>query len=466
MRWMTIIGLVLLGVSGVVKAELKVGAAAVKITPPVGIGMAGYYFERGAQGTNDDLYAKAMVLEQGGVRAALVGLDLISVPRGVVEEARERIEKATGIPAGHVMISATHAHTGPILAGRGSRDDGLGGSGELSVQYTSTLPSLIAEAVKAAAGKREPAQALAGLGREENLSYNRRFFMKDGSVSWNPGKLRPTVVRPAGPIDPDVGVVLFQSPNGRSPAKAIATYVNFAMHPDTVGGQHFSADYPGVLAKLLGAYKGEEMVTVFANGCCGNINHVDVNWAGAQKGYGEASRIATVLAAEVFQTYKKVQVLKAAELRVRSRKVILPLPKVTPEEIEAARATLKQYTMKDNRGFMDKVQAHKVLDVAAREGKGHEVEVQVIALGDELAWVSMPGEIFVELGLAIKQASPFRYTLIAELANGSVGYIPDKKAYAEGNYEPISARVAEGSGEMLVETALMLLNQLSGRSGQ
>jgi hypothetical protein len=113
---------------------------------------------------------------------------------------------------------------------------------------------------------------------------------------------------------------------------------------------------------------------------------------------------------------------------------------------------------------MEKVKAYQVLDVAGRDGKPLEVEVQVIALGDEVAWVSLPGEIFVELGLAVKKASPFRYTLIAELANGSVGYVPDRPAYAQGNYEVVSARCAEGSGELLAETAVRLLKELAAGS--
>jgi hypothetical protein len=106
------------------------------------------------------------------------------------------------------------------------------------------------------------------------------------------------------------------------------------------------------------------------------------------------------------------------------------------------------------------VKAYRVLDVAARDGRPLEVEVQVIALGDRIAWVSLPGEIFVELGLAIKKASPFPETLLAELANGSVGYVPDRPAYAQGNYEAVSARCAGGSGEMLVDTAVRLLREL------
>jgi neutral ceramidase len=105
------------------------------------------------------------------------------------------------------------------------------------------------------------------------------------------------------------------------------------------------------------------------------------------------------------------------------------------------------------------VQAFKAIDVSERLGKPISVEVQVISLGSDVAWVSLPGEIFVELGLAIKAKSPFRTTVIAELANGSIGYIPTKRAYAQGNYEVISARCAEGSGEKLVESALRQLEK-------
>jgi hypothetical protein len=312
--------------------------------------------------------------------------------------------------------------------------------------------------VRLAASQLQPASASVAVGREEHLSFNRRFFMSDGTVGWNPGKLNPKIVKAAGPIDPDVGVVLFEASREKRPPEPLATYVNFAMHPDTVGGEYFSADYPGALSRILAGYKSAAMLTLFANGTCGNINHIDVQWAGAQKGPQEAHRIGTVLAAAVFQAYKHLERVQPGPLRARSEIVRLPLPEVAPEDIEKARATVNLYSMKDNSGFMEKVQAFKVLDIAAREGKPQEVEVQVIALGEDLAWVSLPGEIFVELGLAIKKASPFRHTMIAELANGSIGYIPNREAYPQGNYEVVSARCAAGSGEMLVDAALRLLN--------
>ena len=256
--------------------------------------------------------------------------------------------------------------------------------------------------------------------------------------------------------------------SARPDAKAaIATYVNFAMHPDTVGGLQISADYPYTLSRLLGEYKGAGMLTIFANGACGNINHVDVKWKDPQKGHHEAVRIGTILAANVLQAYKKAQTISGS-LRARSETVKLPLPIVSEAEIEEARriARIPADVETPQPKFLERVKAYKVLDVMARDGKPHEVEVQVIALGDEVAWVSLPGEIFVELGLAIKKASPFRYTFISELANGSVGYIPNREAYAQGAYEVVSSRCAEGSGELLVQSAIHQLKELykEGRS--
>jgi hypothetical protein len=435
-------------------AELKVGAAATVITPPEGTPLAGYYSQRGSKTVLDDIFAKAIVLEVGDTKAALVVCDLISLPRHVVTEARRLIEKATGIPVAHVMISATHTHTGPVLMRESSLDDLVGASSDLGRRYTEKLPELIARSVADANKKLAPARASAAHGREEGISFNRRFHMKDGSVSWNPAKRHPDIVKPAGPIDPDVGVVYFDSPKN----EALATYVNFALHPDTVGGEGVSADYPGVLSKQLGEYRGPGMVTVFANGCCGNINHRDIQWLDGQKGPREAHRIGTVLAAAVLRTNRDLKPMPTGSLRVAGEIVKLPLAPITDADVAAARETVKQVNDAKTR-FMDKVKAFQVLDVHARQGKPWEVEVQVVALGDQLAWVSLPGEIFVELGLSIKKASPFAHTMIAELANGSIGYIPDTAAYPQGNYEVVSARCAEGSGELLVKAALRLLGK-------
>ena len=442
-----------LACAAVARAETRAGAAAVVITPPLGVPMAGYYSARGAEGVHDDLHAKAIVIEQDGVKAALVVCDLIGMPQFIAEEARKLIASGTGVKGEMVMISATHTHTGPSLPGRSSREP-LEGAPDTAKEYVRKLPSLIAQSVKEAEGRLTDVTAMIGVGYEHRVGFNRRFIMEDGTVGWNPGKLNPKIVRPAGPIDPEVKVLAFNGDGGNT----IATYVNFAVHPDTVGGQEISADYAHTLSKILSKVKGESMVTVFANGTCGDINHVDVGTKEPQKGHGEAERIGTVLAGEVIKTYARMKPVAPGSLRAKSEVVKLPLAQIKDGEVEVARRT----SLKSDAKFLEKVHAFKVLDVAARGGRPIEAEVQVIALGDDVAWVGLPGEIFVELGLEIKRRSPFRQTIVVELANNSIGYVPTKRAFGEGNYEVVSARCAEGSGEMLVEAALRLLNELRG----
>ena len=458
-HWTSLIWVLLIEAGGVFAAELRLGTASISINPPAGIGLAGYYHERGNEGVLDDILAKAAVLDDGQTRAVIVVCDLIAMPKWIVTETRKRVEERTGIPGANVMLAATHTHTAPVLYREWSRDETDGGGKDASKNYSQGLPKLIADAVVAANEKRQPVRVSVAKQQELELARNRRFWMRDGSVGWNPGKMNANIVRTAGPIDPEVGVFYAESVAAKS--APLLTFVNYAMHPDTTGGTRISADYPGVLSRTLALYKGPEMLTLFANGTCGNINHTDVRWAGAQTSPQEATRLGTVLAAAVFKAYPRLQPLgNTRPLRVRSEIVPLPLPRFTPEQLKQAR--LDVLTAKDSTrdGFMKLVRAHRILDNAAREGKPEEVEMQVITLGRDVAWVAWPGEIFVELGLSVKAGSAFPNTFNVELANGTIGYIPNKSAYPEGNYEVESARVAEGSGEMLVTSALRMLADL------
>jgi hypothetical protein len=270
---------------------------------------------------------------------------------------------------------------------------------------------------------------------------------------------------PAGPSDPEVSLLYVEKPGAAGPTQSLATYVNFSMHPDTCGGSKISADWPGALSRVLAGYHGSNHFTLVANGTCGNLNHVDFFWHWPQSTPIEPHRIATILGAAMFQAYKDLKPVSGGGLRARSERVELDLPAITPEQVAEARQAIE--VTKDDRGtnFMKLVRSYRALDVAAREGQPHKAEVQVIALGRDIAWVSLPGEVFVELGLAIKKRSPFPQTFVIELANENLGYIPDRRSYAEGNYEPESSRCAPGSGEKLVDTAAKLLAELFKEGG-
>jgi hypothetical protein len=292
--------------------------------------------------------------------------------------------------------------------------------------------------------------------------------MIDGTVGWNPGKKNPRIVKPAGPIDPDVPFVVFDAAGPGSKGKEaasspLAVYVNYAVHLDNIGGLRISADVPGVVARALAEVHGPELVTLYGTGCCGDINHIDVNSAEPQKGLGNASRMGLILAAEVMRAWPELkEVAATGPLQIRSAEVELALPAVSDEEVAEAKAILARRADAKQKPptFLETVQAYKALDVAERKGEPRVAEVQVITLGPDVAWVSLPGEIFVELGLELKQDSPFPYTLPVELANGSVGYVPTRRAYPQGNYEVVSARVAEGSGEKLVAAAVAMLKEM------
>jgi len=456
--------------------ELRLGTAAVKITPPLGTPMAGYYGARGAKGVLDDLYAKAAVWDDGKTKAAMVVCDLIDLPRAPVFEARRIIAEKTGIPADHVMISATHSHTGPVVIGDTTIDDLVTGGSQLSKDYVVQLPKWIAQAVEEAYGRRTPARVFYAAENEPKLSYIRRFWMKDGTVGWNPGVLNPNIIRPIGDIDPQVNVVyaetIGQKPVGlaekmaadgsrhaeKSDKEPLLTYVNFAMHLDTTGGMLISADFPATLANRLADYKGPEMLTIFGNGACGNINHIDVKWATTQSSPAAAKRLGTILAADVLKAYAELKKVDDVTLRVRNEVLQLPPAKHTDEELRQARAIVARQGA--NASFLEQVKAYRIMDVVAQEGKPFDVDVQVVTLGKDIAWVALPGECFVELGMSIKAASPFQQTNIIELSNGRGQYIPNRSAFPEGQYEVVSTRYAEGVGETLVTTAIRLLGEL------
>jgi hypothetical protein len=202
------------------------------------------------------------------------------------------------------------------------------------------------------------------------------------------------------------------------------------------------------------------MVTLFAQGCSGNINHINVNTKVVQKGQNEAKRIGTILAGEVIKTYGRMHPLPVNTIKTRREIINLPLPNIDPAELAPAKEAISRIGKPDAPKFIEMVNAYKVIDVLNRKGQPIEAEVQAIALGDQCAVVCLPGELFTELGLYIKSRSPFLHTIVVELANGSIGYVPDRKAYIEGNYEPTNSKCAPGSGEILAEKALQLLNQL------
>ncbi len=432
---------------------LRLGTAAVDITPPLDMPFQVPQVPPnpapGAAGVHDPLHAKAVVFEADGVKAAIVACDVTSLPLAMGVAARQHVGRICGVPPENVMITATHTHTAPNLRPRFFQHTARPEQLEIAKVYLARLPELIAESVQRAEANLAPARVQGSMGEVQGLAFNRRHLMKDGRVYSNPAKANPAdlvnVVRPAGPTDPSVPVLYFDSPAG----EPIASMINFSMHLDTMGGLQFSADYPHQIARILADVKGPQMLTHFTIGAAGNINHynlLDPAKPHRVKGTGETARIGTLLAAEVVRSYARMRPLLETPLKVSRETVRLRM---------LAEKSERSAVQHGGKAFFD----GEVMETMVDGNYTFEAEVMVITLGDEIAFVGVPGELFVELGLQVKHNSSYQFTFLNALANGAIGYIPTRRAQSEGAYgaSPQTTRCNPGSGEALVDSAIRQL---------
>jgi hypothetical protein len=330
----------------------------------------------------------------------------------------------------------------------------LGSDPYEKIDYSAELAKKIAAAIREAHEKLAPVDIAAGFAREERLSFNRRFLMRDGSVRFNPGNLNPDIVRPAGPIDPEVGVLSLKKHDAADP---FAAAVVFALHLDTTSGTEYSADYPKFAEDKLRESLGKSFSLLFGAGTCGDINHIDVKVEGRRR----AEEIGDLLGATVASALQGngLEPVTEPALAVRSTTIDVPLQSYPPDVVAQAKKNMDLIGSREL-PFLKQVEAYKITSLQAYKGSTLPLEVQAFRLNHDVAIVTLPGEIFVELGLAIKSASPFKTTLVVELANEALGYVPTKKAAAEGSYEIVNSRLAPNGGEQLVEAAVGLLKDL------
>lgn len=473
--WCGMVLLVIGTATTVAAADVRVGVVVKEITPPLGFPIAGYYHERLAEGTLDPLLTKALVFRDGETTAGLLLCDLIAISADLSYRVRDRVAEQTGVPRANWVIAGTHTHTAPQFSRELWLFLGKAPQAPERAAYMQRLVDQMTAALVEAFEQAQPAELLAGRAEPaESVSFNRRFVMRDGSVRTWMNLQNPEVVRAAGPIDPEINLLIVR---GSGQSRALLS--NFALHLDTVGGMKWSADYPYHLGKLVEAKLGPGSVSLFGTGCCGDINHANP----AKRERNTADRIGQILGTAIVDAVDGLQPINSPRVQVRSSVVPLPLQDCTRDEIAAAVETLRRVAAKEKVDFFEHVTAHKRLIVdhlrhaepfanledhadwglsRAWYGVGATLpaEVTTITLGSDVAIVCLPGEVFVDLGLAIKRGSPYRTTLVIELANCvETIYIPHRAAYAGGSYEVTNSTLAPGAGEMLVEAALRQLRE-------
>ena len=444
---------------------LKAGFSRVDITPMMGIGIEGYYVDRFADGVLDPLEANALALACGDSRAVLLSLDNCGIPTALQLQYKAAISAATGLKSEEIYISCTHTHTGPFLR--------LPHADKLEEQYSAFVEGRLCDAANMALADLQDAKMGFGVGQAPNIAFVRRFRMKDGSVKTNPGVDNPDILAPLGDVDERVSVLRFDRESDS------LVLVQFADHPDVVGGCKISADWPGftrrTVEKVLDGVK-----CIFFNGTQGDVNHVNVHPRGGYlnnmfmdfddvaRGYDHSRYMGRVVAGGVLQAFDKVQYVDVDSLKCVERTIHVPANLPKPEDLpEARRINALHEAGRDAEIPYTGMMLTTVVAEAARMLKlehgpdSFDMNLLGIAIGP-VAMLGIPGEPFTGIGRGLKATEGWELVIPTCCTNGYEGYFPMTDAYVEGGYEARSSRFSAGVAELMIEEGRKLLAELKG----
>jgi hypothetical protein len=417
-------------------AALRAGAALVDITPRVWpVSLLGSFNDRQATVAHDPLSVRAVVLDDGRMRLAWAICDSCVVPRELFEEAKQIASRRTGIPTNRMLMAATHTHSAPAVAQLNAIP--------CQPQYRRQMIEGLAEAIALAAERLQPARIGWGVASVPEEVFNRRWYLKQELVGPNPfGQMdrvkmnpragSPDLLRPAGPTDPDVSVVSIQTAAG----KPLALVANYSLHyvgdvpPGTVSADYFG-EFARQIAQRLGA--DDSFVAMMTNGTSGDVNNINFPNPRPKVGIFERIRaVASRVADAAQEACRKMQYQERVELAMVERELTLAIRKPSPAELERAQAVVAE---KDDKKLppLARYYAQTAIDMS-RWPDTVPVKLQTLRIG-QLAIVSMPCEVFAEIGLEIKRRSPLHPTFIIDLANGYNGYLPSPEQHALGGYE-------------------------------
>ena len=441
---------------------LRAGAATSNITPELGTPIVGGFAPFPATHVHDELHARCLVLDDGRTKIALVVCDLLGFHRAVSEAARQQIEQATGIPASHVLISATHTHSAGTALGEKRY-----AAEQLLDPYQQFAAKRIADGVRRAVTTLRPAEVAVGTVDVPEHVFNRRWFMKPGTVPENPFgkfdqvKMNPpagsaNLVDPAGPTDPQVSIIAAREPNG-TPIGVFATY---SLHyVGGVGDGHISADYFGVfanhLARLMNAeHQDPPFVAMMANGTSGDINNINFRTPRpGKKPYEQMRYVAEDVAAKVHEQLSKLTYRRDIQLKAAYRIPNVKWRKPNADEQAWAMKTLETRPSVPGKVDLSRIYAERALALVDLP-ETTTVPLQVLAIGDARIG-TMPTETFVEIGLEFRKTVKSQPAFMVSLNHGYFGYLPTPKHHDLGGYETWI-----GTNRLERDASTILLNNL------
>ena len=448
-------------------AELEAGTAIVDITPQQWpLAPRGSFTPRPTDSARDPLHVRCLVLADGKTSIVLAVVDSCMVHRGQLDPAKKQASEATGIQTDHMLISATHTHSTPFANARHGTPQELA--------YQKRLIEGIVQAIVQASKNRQPAKAgWSGYDLPDEV-FNRRWFLKPGTVPTNPFgedtdivKMNPPrnnkiLINPAGPTDPEVSVLYVTSAKRRP----LAVLANYSLHYVGHTGGQMSADYFGEFARLMPVRLGrtaEGFIAMLSNGTSGDVNNINFRNPRPRREPFEQIRIVAGKTADA--ATRAIRQIKSPSgdlaLAMRQREITLKHRVPTAEQIARAKEIVAMDTESEKTlPRLAKAYATRTLKLA-EEPPTTKVLVQAVRIGD-LAICTLPFEVFAEIGLELKEKSPAADTFVMSLANGGYGYLPTPEQHRFGGYETwlTTNKVQKDASVILVDNLVEMLGEL------
>ena len=429
------------------------------INPEVPISLAGYFNKRMWDKVLDDLEVRAVVFKGEKEDFAFIHFDILSISYPFYCDVLSALQsKYPQFKEENVLISAIHTHTAPDI-----------NNCPTSAEYRKFAAERAAEALDDAMKNIEDGEVFTAMAQDARFQFNRRYWMKDGSVLTNPGKLNPEIDRPEGTIDPQIPVIAIKNADGIK--LLMASIVN---HTDTIGGCGVSADWSGFMRRELEPEMAPGAMVMSLIGCAGNINHFDVSTDMDQTCYAEPERIGKGYAESIRKVWNDLQPVADGKFSFASALSVSAPREIDPEEAREAQAIMDKYVDVDLDSCGDltsedlakktpvvlKFFAEKLLAIA-NSTYNPVFRLSLLKFGDDVVIASLPSEPFVEIGLNLRKSIFHgKHCLVCSHGNYNGGghfiggYIPNSWNYGRGGYEttPRSSGYSVRTADILLES--------------
>ena len=406
---------------------LKAGFSRVDITPPLGTYLAGYYEERYATGALEPIELNTIALSDGKTTAVIIISDLQGLRRAWADPIREKVARETGLDISCVSVTALHQHTSYALR-PGEKNNVIKDTAFLDVLYRKFV-----DAAKMAIN--DLADAVVSTGEKETsepIAFIRRYLMKDSTVKTNPSACVEDIVAPAETPDNTVRLVRFK----RDGKKDIAL-VNFATHPDVVGGTALSWDWPGYV-RLFVEKDNPDVHCLLMNGFEGDSNHLDFLNV-KRSGHSHCVRMGRIIADSVRDMWNST--LDREDASVSSHTDIV-YNKTRSDKVEYIEECRELYAAKDVSGVspsgISYYEAGRIINAVESAPLFQKIPATVIKLGT-VAIVGLAGEAFTNYARLVREAYPEKFILTSCSMNGHEGYLPTSVAFEQGGYEVVTS---------------------------